>query len=54
MKEGRGGLLDIEFLTQYLQLKFVQRFPKLRTTETLEALEVIKKEALISSNEATF
>ena len=54
LKEGKGGLLDIEFLTQYLQLKFVQRFPKLRTPETLKALEVIRKEALISSYEATF
>ncbi|MGA0190455.1 MAG: hypothetical protein ACO3LW_06570 [bacterium] len=54
LKEGRGGLLDIEFLTQYLQLKFVKKFPKLRTPETLKALEVIKKEALISSDEATF
>ncbi|MFZ8994850.1 MAG: hypothetical protein ACO21U_08125, partial [bacterium] len=40
--------------TQYLQLKFVKKFPKLRTPETLKALEVIKKEALISSDEATF
>ncbi|MGB1133839.1 MAG: hypothetical protein ACPG4O_07400 [bacterium] len=54
LKEGKGGLLDIEFLTQYLQLKFVQSFPKLRTTETLKALEVIGKEALISQEDVIF
>ena len=54
LKEGKGGLLDIEFLTQYLQLNFVQKFPKLRTTETLKALEIIRNETLIPSNEASF
>ncbi len=54
LKEGKGGLLDIEFLTQYLQLKFVHKFPKLRTTETLKALEVIRNEGLISSDEVNF
>jgi glutamate-ammonia-ligase adenylyltransferase len=54
LKEGKGGLLDIEFLTQYLQLKFVGRFPKLRTTETLAALAIIEKEGLIPSQGVVF
>ncbi len=39
LKEGHGGLLDIEFLTQFLQLKHGREVEKLQIPETLKALE---------------
>ncbi len=41
LKKGRGGLVDIEFLTQMLQLTHGHRHPKLRHRETLVALEAL-------------
>jgi len=41
LKKGRGGLVDIEFLTQMLQLTHGHRRPKLRRRETLGALQVL-------------
>jgi glutamate-ammonia-ligase adenylyltransferase len=38
-KKGRGGLVDIEFLVQYLQLKLGRVYDQLLTPNTLEALE---------------
>ncbi len=40
-KTGRGALVDIEFLTQALQLHFGGRDKKLRTPGTMEALEAL-------------
>ncbi|MCB2054050.1 MAG: bifunctional [glutamine synthetase] adenylyltransferase/[glutamine synthetase]-adenylyl-L-tyrosine phosphorylase [Geminicoccaceae bacterium] len=34
LKHGRGGLVDIEFAAQYLQLRHLPRYPELRTTST--------------------
>ncbi len=39
IKEGYGGLLDIEYLTQYLQLQQGAKIPKLRVSCTLDFLE---------------
>jgi glutamate-ammonia-ligase adenylyltransferase len=41
IKTGRGGIVDVEFITQYLQLKFGCRYPELRTTSTIVALKEI-------------
>ncbi len=41
LKKGRGGLVDIEFLTQMLQLAHGYRFNELRCRETLEALNAL-------------
>jgi glutamate-ammonia-ligase adenylyltransferase len=38
LKLGRGGLADVEWTVQLLQLRFAARYPTLRTTETLAAL----------------
>jgi glutamate-ammonia-ligase adenylyltransferase len=38
LKTGRGGLVDIEFATQYLQLVHGHAHPVLRSTSTLEVL----------------
>lgn len=50
IKTGRGGLVDIEFLTQYMQLLHGERYPELRNQNTLrilkqlEILELLPKE----------
>jgi glutamate-ammonia-ligase adenylyltransferase len=41
IKTGRGGIVDIEFLVQMLQLRYGQRFSALRQRATLAALEAL-------------
>jgi glutamate-ammonia-ligase adenylyltransferase len=41
IKTGRGGIVDIEFLVQMLQLRYGQQFPALRQRATLAALEAL-------------
>jgi glutamate-ammonia-ligase adenylyltransferase len=48
IKTGRGGLVDVEFLTQYIQLKHGREFPSIREPNTLKALQMIKRENLLS------
>jgi len=50
LKTGRGGLLDIEFLVQMLQLKFGIRNEEVRKQNTLEALNALKSGGLIETN----
>lgn len=38
IKTGRGGMVDVEFIAQFLQLRHGFRYPDLRTTSTIEAL----------------
>ncbi len=52
LKEGRGGLLDIEFLVQYLQLLHGRPHPELRTPQTLEALHTLGQLGLLTPEEA--
>jgi glutamate-ammonia-ligase adenylyltransferase len=47
VKHIRGGLVDIEFIAQYLQLKHAQRFPHLLSQNTREALLRLQKAQLI-------
>lgn len=47
IKTGRGGMVDVEFLVQYLQLRHGGEHPKLRVPNTLEALHVLHREGLI-------
>lgn len=51
LKKGRGGLVDIEFLTQMLQLAHGHRLPSLRRRETLEALKALRGELILKSAE---
>lgn len=51
LKKGRGGLVDIEFVTQMLQLTHGHRFTKLRRRETLEALAMLHQEGILRSDE---
>src|SRR5699024_7600185 len=52
LKLGRGGLTDVELLTQTLQLKYSPEHPTLRTTNTLEALDAAKEAELLDSDDA--
>jgi glutamate-ammonia-ligase adenylyltransferase len=52
-KLGRGGLSDIEWTVQLLQMQQAGRIPELRTTKTLEALEVAVAHDLLSAEDAT-
>src|SRR5699024_11188736 len=51
IKLGRGGLTDVEWLTQTIQLKYTPDYPTLRTTNTLEALEAAKHAALLDAED---
>jgi len=49
-KKGYGGLVDIEFLVQYLQLKLGKIYEDLLTPNTFEALERLAKREVVSKN----
>ena len=47
LKAGVGGLQDVEFTTQLLQLKHGREYPELRTPHTLTAMARLEKRGLI-------
>jgi glutamate-ammonia-ligase adenylyltransferase len=49
LKLGRGGLADVEWTAQLLQMRFAGAHPGLRTTQTLPALEAAAAEGLVSA-----
>jgi glutamate-ammonia-ligase adenylyltransferase len=51
IKTGRGGMVDVEFIVQYLQLAHGRDFPEIRSTNTIEALQAIKERGLIPEEE---
>jgi len=51
LKKGRGGLVDIEFLTQMLQLAHGFRYPELRRKETLRALRALHEKKILRKDE---
>lgn len=52
LKTGRGGLVDIEFLIQMLQLAHGPANPELRTANTMEAIGALYGAGLIKTDEA--
>ncbi|HSV38433.1 MAG TPA: bifunctional [glutamine synthetase] adenylyltransferase/[glutamine synthetase]-adenylyl-L-tyrosine phosphorylase [Nocardioidaceae bacterium] len=52
LKLGRGGLADIEWTVQLLQMRYAGSVPGLRTTRTLAALDVAADAALLSHEDA--
>ena len=50
-KLGRGGLADIEWTVQLLQLRFAHKIPALHNTSTLEALNAIGAAELIAEGD---
>ncbi|WP_457966756.1 bifunctional [glutamine synthetase] adenylyltransferase/[glutamine synthetase]-adenylyl-L-tyrosine phosphorylase [Arthrobacter sp. D1-29] len=52
LKLGRGGLSDVEWLVQLLQLQHAGKHPALRTTSTVEALEAAASLDLLAKADA--
>jgi glutamate-ammonia-ligase adenylyltransferase len=52
LKLGRGGLVDVEWVVQLLQLQHAYVTPGLRTTRTLAALDAATDAGLITSDDA--
>ena len=52
LKLGRGGLADIEWTVQLLQLQHAADVPALRTTRTLDALAAAREAGLLSDSDA--
>ncbi|MDT8316666.1 MAG: bifunctional [glutamate--ammonia ligase]-adenylyl-L-tyrosine phosphorylase/[glutamate--ammonia-ligase] adenylyltransferase [bacterium] len=51
VKTGKGGIVDIEFLVQFLLLKYGGARPEIRTPNTLHALDRIKDAEILSGKE---
>jgi glutamate-ammonia-ligase adenylyltransferase len=51
---GRGGILDIEFITQILQLRFGTQNPRVREPNTLAALIALHGERILGDDEYEF
>jgi glutamate-ammonia-ligase adenylyltransferase len=51
-KLGPGGLSDVEWLAQVIQLKFAYKFGQLRSTKTIETLRNAQALDLISAQDA--
>ena len=54
LKRGPGGIVDIEFLVQMLQLKHGRRLETVRTPNTLRALRALRKAGLLADDDARF
>ena len=52
IKTGRGGMVDVEFVVQYLQLDMAAAIPELRTTSTIVALKEIRTLGLLPDDGA--
>jgi len=52
LKLGRGGLSDVEWLVQLIQLQHAGKHPELRTTSTVEALEAAAALGLLEKGDA--
>ncbi|MGE0825791.1 MAG: bifunctional [glutamate--ammonia ligase]-adenylyl-L-tyrosine phosphorylase/[glutamate--ammonia-ligase] adenylyltransferase [Candidatus Binatia bacterium] len=51
IKTGRGGIVDIEFLVQMLQLRYGRRYPAVRQRATLAALEALHACAVLPAED---
>ena len=53
LKQGRGGIVDIEFLVQYLVLQHSHAHPSLtQWTDNVRLLETLAKEKLLTPTQA--
>ncbi|WP_110918230.1 bifunctional [glutamine synthetase] adenylyltransferase/[glutamine synthetase]-adenylyl-L-tyrosine phosphorylase [Mycolicibacterium septicum] len=50
-KLGRGGLADIEWTVQLLQLRYAHKFPALHNTSTLQTLDAIGAAELVAESD---
>nr|WP_205693282.1 bifunctional [glutamine synthetase] adenylyltransferase/[glutamine synthetase]-adenylyl-L-tyrosine phosphorylase [Cellulomonas sp. IC4_254] len=52
LKLGRGGIADVEWTAQLLQLRHAHEVPGLRTTSTLDALAAAREAGLVAEDDA--
>ncbi len=48
IKTGRGGMVDVEFIVQYLQILHGSAHPQLQSNNTLQALAAMQEQGLLS------
>lgn len=53
VKTGHGGIRDVEFIIQFMQLLHGGDLPSIRTTNTLEAIRVLEQAQILSTAEST-
>lgn len=53
LKLGRGGLADVEWTAQLLQMRHGDEFPGLRTTKTVDALEAAAEAGVLAPKDAS-
>ncbi|MGC4111582.1 MAG: bifunctional [glutamine synthetase] adenylyltransferase/[glutamine synthetase]-adenylyl-L-tyrosine phosphorylase [Nocardioides sp.] len=51
LKLGRGGLADIEWTVQLLQLRYAGQVPQLRSPRTMAALDAAREASLVSASD---
>ncbi len=51
IKTGRGGMVDVEFIVQYLQILHGRDYPGLRSNNTLQALNALHQEGLLDEED---
>jgi len=51
IKTGRGGMVDVEFIVQYLLLKHGHSTPEIRSKNTLSALKLIHTAGIMDEND---
>src|SRR6185369_16278244 len=54
LKRGPGGLVDIEFLVQMLQLKHAESHPEIAQSSTLDALAALESARLLKRDDYDF
>ncbi len=54
IKRGPGGMVDVEFAVQMLQLLHLPRHPQLHEPNTLTAIQRLESEGLLAAEEARF
>ncbi len=54
IKQGEGGIVDIDFLVQYLQLLYGKRHPRIRVPGTHDALRAVGREGLMDPEDHQF
>ncbi|MFO7767164.1 MAG: bifunctional [glutamate--ammonia ligase]-adenylyl-L-tyrosine phosphorylase/[glutamate--ammonia-ligase] adenylyltransferase [Pelovirga sp.] len=52
IKTGRGGMVDVEFIAQFLQLRHAAKVVALRTQNTIRILEILAGEQLLPQEDA--
>ena len=52
IKTGKGGLVDIEFVVQMLQLQYGKKYQSIRYGNTLEAIKALGNKGLLKKEEA--